>query len=175
MRRCSEFNWLELLEGVLLILLGIFSFTRPGSALTGVVILYGFIAMITGIVDIVLYVRIERHTGFGPTISLVSGILSVMAGVMLLCYPDAGIWILILLIPIWFIAHCISRLSHLRLLRLLAGSFSYYFTLIVNIIGIILGCLMICNPWFTLMSVDWIISLYLVLLCIDSVMLACLK
>ena len=165
MRRCSEFNWLELLEGVLLILLGIFSFTRPGSALTGVVILYGFIAMITGIVDIVLYVRIERHTG----------ILSVMAGVMLLCYPDAGTWILILLIPIWFIAHCISRLSHLRLLRLLAGSFSYYFTLIVNIIGIILGCLMICNPWFTLMSVDWIISLYLVLLGIDSVMLACLK
>ena len=94
MRRRSEFNWMELLEGVLLILLGIFSFTRPGSALTGLVILYGFIAMITGIVDIVLYVRIERHTGFGPTISLVSGILSVMAGVMLLCYPDAGTWIL---------------------------------------------------------------------------------
>lgn len=65
MRRRSEFNWMELLEGVLLILLGIFSFIRPGSALTGVVILYGFIAMITGIVDIVLYVRIERHTGFG--------------------------------------------------------------------------------------------------------------
>ena len=42
MRRRSEFNWMELLEGVLLILLGIFSFTRPGSALTGLVILYGF-------------------------------------------------------------------------------------------------------------------------------------
>ena len=40
MRRRSEFNWMELLEGVLLILLGIFSFIRPGSALTGVVILY---------------------------------------------------------------------------------------------------------------------------------------
>ena len=158
MRRRSEFNWLELLEGVLLILLGIFSFARPGSALTGVVIIYGLIAMITGIVDIVLYVRIERHTGFGPTISLISGILSVMAGVMLLC-----------------IAHCISRLSHLGLLRLLAGKASYYFTLIVNIIGIILGCLMICNPWFTLMSVDWIISLYLILLGIDSIILACFK
>ena len=35
MRRRSEFNWMELLEGVLLILLGIFSFIRPGSALTG--------------------------------------------------------------------------------------------------------------------------------------------
>lgn len=175
MRRRSEFNWLELLEGVLLILLGIFSFARPGSALTGVVIIYGLIAMITGIVDIVLYVRIERHTGFGPTISLISGILSVMAGVMLLCYPNAGTWILTLLIPIWFIAHCISRLSHLGLLRLLAGRACYYFTLIVNIIGIILGCLMICNPWFTLMSVDWIISLYLILLGIDSIILACFK
>ena len=121
MRRRSEFNWMELLEGVLLILLGIFSFIRPGSALTGVVMLYGFIAMITGIVDIVLYVRIERHTGFGPTISLVSGILSVMAGVMLLIYPGTAEWVISIMLPVWFIAHCVSRLAHIGMLRKRCG------------------------------------------------------
>ena len=89
MRERSRFDWVELIEGILLILLGVYSISHPGSALTGVVLLYGLIAIITGIADIVFYVKVETHTGFGPTVSLVSGILSVMAGVMLLVYPQA--------------------------------------------------------------------------------------
>ena len=54
----------------------------------------------------------------GPAISLVTGILSVMSGVMLLVYPGAGALVLTLLFPIWFIAHCISRLSHLHHIRI---------------------------------------------------------
>ena len=37
MRRRSGFGWMELIIGILLILLGIFTFLSPGSALTGVV------------------------------------------------------------------------------------------------------------------------------------------
>ena len=105
MRERSRFDWVELIEGILLILLGFYSISHPGSALTGVVLLYGLVAIVTGIADIVFYVKVEEHTGFGPTVSLVSGVLSVMAGVMLLVYPQAGMWILTLLIPIWFLAH----------------------------------------------------------------------
>lgn len=63
-----------------------------------------------GIVDILLYVRVERFTGFGPIVSLISGALSVMTGVMLLVYPNAGKWVMSLLFPLWFLAHCIGRL-----------------------------------------------------------------
>ena len=70
-----------------------------------------------------LYVRVDKHLGFGPTVSLISGILSVMAGAMLLVYPNAGKWVLSLLFPIWFIAHCLSRLSHLNTIRFIAGNF----------------------------------------------------
>ena len=84
MRERSRFDWVELIEGILLILLGFYSISHPGSALTGVVLLYGLVAIVTGIADIVFYVKVEEHTGFGPTVSLVSGVLSVMAGVMLL-------------------------------------------------------------------------------------------
>ena len=48
----------------------------------------------------------EQHMGFGPTISLISGILSVLAGMILLVHPAAGKWALALLLPMWFIAHC---------------------------------------------------------------------
>lgn len=66
MRRRSKFGWMELMIGILLIVLGIFTFLRPGSVLTGAVLVYGVFALITGIADIVFYVKMERHTGFGP-------------------------------------------------------------------------------------------------------------
>ena len=80
----ARIGWIVLLEGILLILLGGYTFARPGSAITGSVILYGVMAVIMGIADILLYVRMERYTGFGPVISLISGTLSGMSGIMLL-------------------------------------------------------------------------------------------
>ena len=82
-RRHSGFGWMELIVGILLVILGIFTLARPGALLTGLVFLYGILAVCTGIGDLVLYVRMERHMGFGPTISLVSGILIISAVVIL--------------------------------------------------------------------------------------------
>lgn len=172
MKNRSRFGCMELLVGVLLILLGIFSFVRPDSMLTGIVMIYGIVAVITGIADIVFYVGIDYRTGFGPVVSLIAGALSVMSGFMFLVYPGAGKWILSLLFPIWFITHCISRLSHLNIIRFTAGEFTYYVTLIVNIVGLILGFMMIMRPYFSLLSASYIIGFYLILLGIDSIIIA---
>lgn len=123
MRRRSRYGWLELIEGILLILLGVITLFRPGNVLKGVTIIYGIMAVVTGISDIVFYAKTERYMGFGPTVALVSGILSILTGLMLLMYPNAGELVLVLLLPIWFIAHSISRLTHLPLVRRLAGNF----------------------------------------------------
>ena len=172
MKRRSGFGFLELIIGILLIVLGIFTFINPGHALTGLVFVYGLIAVGMGIADILLYVRVERYTGLGPIVSLVSGILSVMSGIMLLVYPGAGKWVLSLLFPIWFFAHCISRLAHVNTIRTLAGNAAYFFTLVLNILGLLLGCMMILHPVLSLMSISYIVGFYLLFLGIDSVVLA---
>ena len=175
MRKRSAFGWLELIIGIIMVFLGVFIFVHPETALTGIVILYGIIAVVMGISDIMFYVKMERYTGFGPAVSLISGIFSVMAGIMLLVYPSAGKWILVLLLPIWFIAHCISRLSHLSIIRIMAGSFFYYFTLIMNIIGIIVGCMMIINPVISLFTAGFLIGIYFILSGLDSIVMAVSK
>lgn len=169
MKKYSGFGWLELVIGILFIVLSIFTFANPGFALTSLVILFGIAAIVMGIADILLYVRMERFTGFGPIISLISGILSVMCGAMLLIAPGAGRLVLSVLFPIWFIAHCISRLAHLGHIHTTAGDIIYYVTLILNMIGLILGFLMILDPLLSLLSVNYTISLYLLLLGIDSI------
>ena len=159
---------MELIVGIALAALGIFTFVYPDNAVTTLVIIYGIIAIITGIADVVLYVRVDKHLGFGPTVSLISGILSVMAGAMLLVYPN----VLSLLFPIWFIAHCLSRLSHLNTIRFIAGNFVYWFTMIVNIIGLVLGIVMIFSPNISVAAVAYIVGAYLVLFGIDCIILA---
>lgn len=175
MRKRNGFGWLELIEGILLIILGIYTFTRPEEMLTGVVMVYGLVALFTGIADIVFYIKMEKHIGFGVTISLVSGILSVLAGLTLLVYPGVGRWAFALFFPLWFICHCISRLSHLNVVRLMAGNFFYYFTLIVNVLGLIMGVLMLLSPAVAFMSFGMITGIYLILLGIDSLVLALSK
>lgn len=172
MRKHTPFGWSELLTGILFVLLGIFTFIRPGSALTGLVFLYGILATLTGFADIVFYVKMESHMGVGPTISLVSGILSLLAGLMLLLHPGAGVWAMALLFPLWFITHCISRLTHLPVVRMMAGRGYYYFSLIMNIIGLVLGFLMLASPVAVLISLNYIVGIYLILLGIDTIVLA---
>ena len=160
--RTDKVKWTELITGILLILLGIYSLIRPVGMLTGVTVIYGLFAVVTGVADIAFCVRMERRTGFGPAVSLVTGILSVLAGILILCNISAGRWVIAILFPVWFIAHCISRLSHLSL----------YFTLVINILGLVMGILMLFNPLAAMLSVSWLIGIYLILLGMDSLMLA---
>lgn len=172
MRNRSRFGWIELIEGILLIILGLFSFTSPDRVLSGFVIFFGLIALCIGILDIIFYVRTEEHMGFAPTISLISGCLSVLVGLILLVYPGAIKWAFALFFPMWFIAHCISRLSQLPMIRVWTSKGHYYFIMIVNIIGLCLGVLMLIRPVITLISLGYLLGIDLILLGIDSIILA---
>ena len=165
-------GWMELIEGILLIVLGIVTLTRPRGALTSLVVIYGVIALLTGLVDIAFYIVMEKHTGFGPTISLVTGILSVLAGCALIAHPEIGLNLLLVIFPIWFLTHCISRLTHLNIVRLVAGKGSYYLTLTANIIGIVLGVMMLFDPMVSIVSMSALIGTDLILLGVESVVFA---
>ena len=161
MKNRSRFGWIELIEGILLIILGIFSFLRPDSMLSGFVMFFGLIALCIGILDIIFYVRTEEHVGFAPTI-----------GLMLLVYPGAVKWAFSLFFPMWFIAHCISRLSQLTMIRVWTVKWHYYFIMIANIVGLFLGIFMLIRPVAALISLSYLIGIDLILLGIDSIILA---
>lgn len=108
-------------------------------------------------------------------LSLIAGILSVMCGIMLLANPNVGKWALTILMPIWFIAHCISGLTRVNLVRLIGNSFYYYFSLLLNILGLILGFMMLFSPmlsFLTIRAISYLVAAYLVLFGIESVIAA---
>ena len=87
-------------------------------------------------------------------------------------HQGAGRWAIGLFFPLWFIAHCISRLAGLNAVSFFAGRAAYWFTLILNILGLILGAMMLFDPWVSLLSLQYIVAFYLVLLGADCILLA---
>lgn len=173
MKKRFNVGWIGLILGILLILLGVFVIARPMGLMIWLVVICGIIAIITGVADIILYVKMNRYTGFGPVLALVTGILSVVAGFMLLVYPGAGTWALAVVFPIWMIAHCISRLAHASILRAAMGDGYYYYSVVLNIIGIVVGVLLIFSPNLMLFSLGFLVGLYLILLGVDCIVGFC--
>lgn len=172
MYKSRGFGVFELIVSILLIVLGVYTLSRPGAALESAVIVYGILAIAMGVFDIVVYVKLERRTGFGPVVSLVTGIISILAGVMILLEPVAGVLALSWLFPIWFICHCISRLMNLGLTRLAAGTAFYYLALVLNILGLIVGIVMCFSPLFSVLTLAYMVGFYLILLGIDGIVMA---
>lgn len=165
-------GWWDLLVGVALIALGAASLMNPDLAVEGLAYAYGIAGVIVGVADILRYIRVERFTGLGPVVSLVSGVLSVMAGVVILVNPGVGIAVFSLLFSVWFIAHCISRLAGLSRVRLVAGRGMYCFALALNLIGLVAGILLAVMPFSAAAVLGYLAGLYLIVLGVESVAMA---
>lgn len=165
-------NWWELIAGIVMIALGIASLARPSLAVTGLVYAYGAAGVIVGVTDILRYIRVERYTGFGPIVSLVAGVLSVMAGVVILVNPRVGMAVFSLLFALWFITHCVSRLASLSWLRFVAGRGAYYAALVLNLIGLVLGVLLVVLPAASVLTLGYLTAVYLIVLGAESLVMA---
>lgn len=78
-----------LLEGVLNILIGIIVFVWPGPALVALIYLIAIWAVVTGIVLVAAGIALIRHSG--EWLLVLSGVISILFGIILFVQPIAGI------------------------------------------------------------------------------------
>ena len=95
-------HWvLFLVEGIILIILGLAAVVIPPIATLAVEILYGWLFLISGIVGLITTFRMRQAPGFWW--SLVSAILAIAVGVVMLLWPLSGVLTLTLLLITFFI------------------------------------------------------------------------
>lgn len=160
---------LGLIVGILFIIMGVWSLIYPVNAVEWLSFVFGALMIVSGIGDIVMYSRLSKEGAPGAVVSLVSGILCVITGILVLFNPLVGIFTLMALFPIWFMFRCISRLVTLSVMRPVLSNGRYTLGLVLNIIGIILSFLLMVSPAASLISMSWLVGLVMILIGINAI------
>ena len=101
-RKDHEYWWVMLLEGLLGIVVGVLTFIAPGVT-TLVLLLYIAVwAVATGVLEIVAAIRLRKEIQ-GEWLLILSGLASVVFGILLMAQPGAGALALLWLIAAYAI------------------------------------------------------------------------
>jgi uncharacterized membrane protein HdeD (DUF308 family) len=110
-------HWvLFLVEGIILVILGLLAIAIPPIATFAVAILIGTLFLLSGIVGLITTFWMRNAPGFGW--SLVSAILGIVAGILLIISPATGALSLTLILILFFtiegVASIMFALDHKR-------------------------------------------------------------
>lgn len=167
----NKFNWADFFIGVLYIIAAIFFFTNPVPALGTLIIWFGVLGIIKGIFNFVSYSKIKKTTGARAGALIVSGVLSIIMGLILVFNLFTGVFFVGFIFAIWFISDSISHLVNADVLKL-RSTFLYWFSIITNVICVILGFVLLFNPASSALTVPFIIAFYFLIFGIERIVSA---
>jgi uncharacterized membrane protein HdeD (DUF308 family) len=103
-----------LIEGIVLLILGIFAILIPVVATIAVEVFVGWVLLLSGVVGLISTVRMRGTPGFGW--SLLSAVVAIAAGAVLLAWPLSGVLSLTLILTAFLtiegVASIMMALSH---------------------------------------------------------------
>ena len=152
--------WMPLIRGLLLILFGILMFAQPGSTLLSLIWFLGIYWMVDGLFSIIEGIR--GHTDRSRTWLIIGGVLSILAGLVIVGNPIAGGLIggtfLVYLIGFTTI---ISGMMMIFAGREQEGTRQWtWWGLIMGILYVIFGIFVIAQPLVTLATLVWLLPIW---------------
>lgn len=157
------FGWGYLILGILFIIASLVAFANPASNLEALAFIFGFVAIMDGIW---LIINRRQHS-----LRIVAGIIDIIIGIIILVNIAATIVALPILFAIWFIVDSLFRLFTLGYTKALGAGY-FWFSLIVNILGVILGILLLFNPFAAVLTISFLVGFYLMLIGVELVIVA---
>ncbi len=159
--------WIEGLKGILVLILGIICLVNPASALAATAIYLGILAILTGlIVVIVSLAKKQANWEFW----IAEGIFSLVIGVLLVSFPKLAINLVIILVSLLIIA--ISIIQILTYINLKKSGYSSQVVLFTAILSLIIGILLLFNPFEGAKAVAFILGFFAVVYGVSSLFAA---
>jgi uncharacterized membrane protein HdeD (DUF308 family) len=151
----SRWWWTYILRGVLAIIFGIIAFVSPPATIAALVLLFGAWALVDGVFDIVAAIQ-HRAMDRSWWLTLLGGIVSIIAGVLALAFPEAAAGALLLLISAWaIVSGVIEIFLAIRLREQITGEL---WLAISGVLSIVFGVLLFLFPAAGALTVVWIIG-----------------
>jgi uncharacterized membrane protein HdeD (DUF308 family) len=149
-----KWGW-EVLKGTIAIILAAIVFIKPAEALLTIATYLGILALIAGIVLIIL--SLAKKSG-NWQIWLAEGIINAIIGLLIVAFPKTTASLLIILIGLWITIFGIIQLTiYVRYRNTLP---SHLIALLSSILSILVGVLLLFNPFEGAVLATVIIALY---------------
>jgi uncharacterized membrane protein HdeD (DUF308 family) len=149
-----------LLEGVLLVIAGVFALIYPYLASVTLVFLLGWILIISGVLQGIGLIGAKDVPHFW--LQLVSAVLAILIGLLLLRNPDAGLLIMTVLLIVFFVVEGISKIIFALNIRPFMG---WVWVLLSGVIGLLLGAYLWANMP---LSSEWVLGILLGIMLISE-------
>ncbi|GGC95485.1 HdeD family acid-resistance protein [Enterococcus wangshanyuanii] len=169
--RRNGIDWGSLVLGILFVLTALLSFQDPAGNLIAIVMVFAFFAIIKGIFEIFVRNRLKELTGYKAYGPIVLGVIDIIIGIYLFFNLNIGIAVLPFVFAIWFIVDSIFGLFALDLAKSVSTGY-FWFTLIINVLGIILGFMLLMDPLSSALTLSFLVGFYFMLYGITHIVYA---
>lgn len=129
--------WLAVLMGVLSVLAGIIVLAKPSNSLATLAVIFGIFVLVDGIIELV-----AALSGGSPNRGLLAviGVLSVIAGVLLIRHPLGGVRAVALVLGIWLMASGVVRFIDAF------GEDHVLWRILVALVLLVVGVVIVASP-----------------------------
>ena len=156
---------ISMISSVLLFLFGLILAVNAEGFIKSITVAIGVILLLIGVFPVIDYFR-YRKDGLGASIGLISGIFSIVCGLMLLINEDLLMILIPVFIGVWMIINGINKIQVSFEIKDL-GEKSWVITFIYSVLIMVLGGYFIVNP---ISGATTVTSFIGIVLCIYAVL-----
>ena len=156
----KKLKWNLVLMSALYLGLGVFLLMKPTTALNIVCYALGAVVLACAAVQLIRYFVVERGV-FQSQLTLISGIICLALGAFLILRSDIVVSILPIVFGLFVIFDSISRVQNALDLRR-CGYSSWKSFLLLPVLSVVLGVIMILNPFGTMETLVMAIGIILI-------------
>jgi len=145
---------LMLVRGVLAVVFGLYALFSPENALLALVYVFGFYAIMDGVVAVVMGLRHRSgHWGW----QLAQGAVSLVAGLVALFWPGPTVFALVLLVGVWSVALGVVGIVEALAARRQGQAWGW--PLAGGLLGVLFGVVLLASPGAGALVLLWIFGL----------------
>lgn len=163
----KKVGWESIITSVIFVVLGLILITEPEGTLRLISTILGIIFIFVGLYKIWGYLKNKGNYNF-YNYEMAYGIISIILGIIIMCYSSQISFIFRILIGLWIIYSSVIRIDLSWKLKT-SNSKIWMYSMIIAVIMLVCGIFVICNSGAVVVAIGTIIIVYSVLDIIESI------
>ena len=150
----GKLKWSSLIMGTLLLIVAVIIFSYPVKNFYTLTWLIGLFILINGVIQLLFRRAARALAGSGSGLIVVIGIIDIIFGLLVIFNVGASSTFFIFMFAAWFIVSSIIGLMTISKQSRLKG-----LSIIVNVLGLLLGIILLFNPMMGMILVSTMIAI----------------